>query len=74
MLITGLASLSKSEQWPEVTARLKRLVEETDGLSDGWLSHAKGLLQQCKVPALSQDVKTWPRMHGQSLCEEAALS
>ena len=57
-----------------MTARLKRLVEDTDTLSDGWLSHAKGLLQQCKVHALSHDLKTWPHTHGPSLCEGAELA
>ena len=45
----GLAELSDSERWPEALARLRQLVQETDAISGGWLSHARKLLHQCQV-------------------------
>ncbi len=45
----GLAELSDSERWPKVLAKLRQLVQKTDAISGGWLSHARDLLCQCQV-------------------------
>lgn len=48
-LLVGLANLSQSERWPEDVTLLRRLVEGTDAVSGGWISHAERLLHGCQV-------------------------